>query len=109
MAADRVEGGQPTILRLTACDGTTVHESVVLSPPDLTVAREKWPVVWLDVDGFEDLEAIRSIGRIFEILDLALEDAITPDERPKVEVFGHQVLIAVRMARFDGDAIVTDP
>ncbi|NBW96271.1 MAG: magnesium and cobalt transport protein CorA [Planctomycetia bacterium] len=103
------EPGQPTILRLTACDGTTCHESTVLDPAELALAREKWPVVWLDVDGFEDLEAIRAIGRIFEIGDLALEDAITPDERPKVEVFGHQLLIAVRMARLDGTAIVTDP
>ena len=101
--------GQPTILRLTACDGSTTHESTVLSPQELTIAREKWPVVWLDVDGFEDLATIRAVGQIFEIGDLALEDAITPDERPKVEVFGHQVLIAVRMARSDGEAIVTDP
>jgi magnesium transporter len=103
------DAGQPTILRLTACDGSTTHESTVQSPQELTIAREKWPVVWLDVDGFEDLETIRAVGQIFEISDLALEDAITPDERPKVEVFGHQVLIAVRMARSDGEAIVTDP
>jgi magnesium transporter len=101
--------GQPTILRLTACDGTSTHESTVLSPQELTIAREKWPVVWLDVDGFEDLAAIRSVGGVFEIGELALEDATTPDERPKVEVFGHQVLIAVRMARFEGETIVTDP
>ena len=101
--------GQPTILRLTACDGSTTHESTVLSLQELTIAREKWPVVWLDVDGFEDLATIRAVGQIFEIGDLALEDATTPDERPKVEVFGHQVLIAVRLARTDGDTIVTDP
>ena len=107
-AAARHEG-RPTTLRLVACDGTTTHESTVLAPQELTIAREKWPVVWLDVDGFEDLAAIRAVGQIFEIGELALEDAITPDERPKVEVFGHQVLIAVRTARFEGDAIVTDP
>ena len=101
--------GQPTILRLTACDGTSTHESTVLSPQELTIAREKWPVVWLDVDGFEARAAIRSVGGVFEIGELALEDATTPDERPKVEVFGHQELIAVRMARFEGDTIVTDP
>lgn len=108
-AADVRSPAAPTILRLMACDGGTCHESTVLAPAELTVAREKWPVVWLDVDGFEDLATIRSVGQIFEIGDLALEDAVTPDERPKVEVFGHQVLIAVRMARFDGDQIVTDP
>ena len=108
-ASDHHETGQPTILRLTGCDGSEYHESIVSGPGELTVAREKWPLVWLDVDGFGDLDMIRTIGRVFEIGDLALEDAITPDERPKIEVFGHQVLIAVRIARLDGDAIVTDP
>jgi len=101
--------GQPTVLRLIACDGSTTHESTVVSPQELTVAREKWPIVWLDVDGFEDTAAIHAVGNVFDIGELALEDAVTPDERPKVEVFGHQLLIAVRMARFEGDAIVTDP
>jgi magnesium transporter len=57
----------------------------------------------------EDQVANRMIGDVFQIGDLALEDAVTPDERPKVEVFGHQVLIAIRTARFESDAIVTDP
>jgi len=96
-------------LRLLGCDGTGCEESVVERPEQLAIAREKWPVVWIDVEGLEDAATTRMIGDIFEIGELALEDAVTPDERPKVEVFGHQVLIAVRMARSDGDAIVTDP
>jgi magnesium transporter len=96
-------------LRMLGCDGETCQETVVLRPEELTVAREKWPVVWIDVEGLNDAESIRMIGDVFQIGDLALEDATTPDERPKVEVFGHQVLVAVRMARFDGDVIVTDP
>ena len=108
-AAGRQAASQPTILRLIGCDGETTHESTVAALQELTIAREKWPVVWLDVDGFGDAAAIRTVGELFEIGELALEDAVTPDERPKVEVFGHQVLIAARMARYDGEAIVTDP
>jgi len=99
----------PSTLRMIACDGKTWAESTVVRPEELAVDREKWPVVWIDIDGLEDAETIRMIGNVFEISELALEDAITPDERPKVEVFGHQVLIAARMARFEGEAIVTDP
>ena len=94
---------------MIACDGSSTEESIVQRPADLVSAREKWPVVWIDVEGFDDLATIRAIGDVFQIGELALEDAVTPDERPKVETFGHQVLIAVRMARFDGDAIATDP
>ena len=101
--------GRPTILRLVACDGQTTHEATVARPEELVAARPRWPVIWVDVEGFEDLATIRAIGEAFEIGELALEDAVTPDERPKVEVFGHQVLIAARTARYDGEAIVTDP
>ena len=98
-----------TVLRLIACDGTNVEESTILRAEELTVARERWPVLWIDVEGLDDQAAIRMIGGVFEIGELALEDAVTPDERPKVEVFGHQVLIAARTARDDGETVVTDP
>jgi magnesium transporter len=101
--------GRPTNLRLIACDGQTTQEATVARPADLVEARQRWPVIWVDVEGFEDLTMIREIGEVFEIGELALEDAVTPDERPKVEVFGHQVLIAVRTARYEGEAVVTDP
>ncbi|MEI6255804.1 MAG: magnesium/cobalt transporter CorA [Planctomycetota bacterium] len=103
-------GKQPaSTLRMLACDGDACQETVVIRPDELTLAREKWPVLWVDVEGLDDVETIRMIGDVFEIGDLALEDASTPDERPKLEVFGHQLLVAVRMARFDGESIVTDP
>ncbi len=109
IAAATQPSGSPAALRLVACDGQTTHESTVQKVEELAAARAKWPVIWVDVEGLDDLATIRSIGQIFDIGDLALEDAVTPDERPKIEVFGRQVLIAVRMARSDGEAIVTDP
>ncbi|MFN9367235.1 MAG: CorA family divalent cation transporter, partial [Planctomycetia bacterium] len=99
----------PSTLRMLACDGTTTEESTILRPEELAAAREKWPVVWIDVEGLDDPASASLIGRVFSIGDLALEDAVTPDERPKVEIFGHQVLIAARTVRFDGEGIVTDP
>ena len=100
--------GQAT-LRLLACDGSTTEEATILRPEELTTAREKWPVVWIDIEGIDDAATTRLIGDVFQIGELALEDAVTPDERPKVEVFGHQVLIAARAVRFEAETIVTDP
>jgi magnesium transporter len=107
-AATRSEG-RPTNLHLIACDGQTTHEAALTRPADLVECRQRWPVIWVDVEGVEDLATIRGIGEVFEIGELALEDAVTPDERPKVEVFGHQLLIAARRARSEGEAVVTDP
>jgi len=97
------------VLRMFACDGQSCAETTVLRAEELTVAREQWPVVWIDVEGLDDPETTRMMGTVFDIGELALEDAVTPDERPKVEIFGHQVLIAARTVRYEGDAVVTDP
>ena len=104
-----VSAGYPATLRMLACDGQICEETTVLRSEELTVAREKWPVVWIDVEGLDDPETTRMMGAVFDIGELALEDAVTPDERPKVEMFGHQVLIAARTVRYEGDAVVTDP
>jgi magnesium transporter len=96
------------VLRLLGCDGTSCEEATVLRPEELAIAREKWPVVWIDVEGLDDPQAARLIGSTFGIGELALEDAVTPDERPKVEAFGHQVLVAARTVRYEADAICTD-
>ena len=101
--------GAPAILRLMGCDQATVEEIIVQRDEDLVAAWERWPVLWIDVEGLEDLATVRMIGDIFGIGPLALEDAVTPDERPKVEAFGEQLLITVRAARFDGDTVHTDP
>ena len=100
--------GAPTTLRLIGCDGGEVDETTVSRAEQLAAARERWPVLWLDVEGLEDLATVRMVGDAFEIGSLALEDAVTPDERPKVEAFGSQLLVAVRAARFDGETVSTD-
>jgi magnesium transporter len=99
----------PATLRLLGCDGQHCEETILRQADDLATARARWPVVWIDVEGLDDQAANRMLGSVFDIGELALEDATTPDERPKLEVFGHQLLIAVRMVRFEGEAIVTDP
>ncbi len=57
----------------------------------------KWPVVWLNVDGLGDAEAIRKFGEIFGIHPLALEDVINVQQRPKVEPYEKYLFIVMQM------------
>jgi magnesium transporter len=102
-------GDRSAGLRLLVWDGQVCQESLVTQAQQLEEARQRWPVLWIDVEGLDDIDVNRTIGRVFQISDLALEDAVTPDERPKVEVFGHQLLIAIRLPRFEEGLVVTDP
>ncbi len=60
--------------------------------------RREQPVVWVDVAGFADLEAIRAIGDVFGLHDLALEDLTSVHQRPKADVYDDHVFVVTRLA-----------
>lgn len=108
-AVEVVESSVRSTVRVTACSVDACHERIVTNIKELSVDIAQWPLLWVDVEGLDDVPTIRAIGKLFEIPHLALEDAVTPDERPKVEFFENQAIITVRMVRIDEGTIVTDP
>lgn len=94
---DAPPGAQPTVARLVAFDE---HDFIEGDGGDLEAVRrelEKGRVVWVDVVGLGGAELIASIGRVFGLHPLALEDAMHTHQRPKVEEypFGHYLSIRV--------------
>jgi magnesium transporter len=62
----------------------------------------EWPVVWVNVDGLGDTEVIQSLGRLFRLHPLALEDVVNVHQRAKVEEYGDHLFIVARMPGSDG-------
>jgi magnesium transporter len=58
---------------------------------------ERWPVVWINVDGLGDAEVLRRLGTLFGLHRLALEDVVNVSQRAKVERYGEQLFIVARM------------
>jgi len=58
---------------------------------------ERWPVTWLNIDGLGDTEVIRRLGEIFGLHPLTLEDVLHLHERPKVEEYGENLFLVLRM------------
>ncbi|RZS98050.1 magnesium/cobalt transporter CorA [Cecembia calidifontis] len=52
---------------------------------------------WLNVTSLNNLDLLNEIKVIFDIHSMALEDILNTQERPKVEVFDHFILIVVKM------------
>ncbi|MDY8111060.1 magnesium/cobalt transporter CorA [Fulvimarina sp. 2208YS6-2-32] len=72
---------------------------------DLATALSKradWPLVWLDLTGLSDIDLIRSIGSAFGLHDLALEDVVNTDQRPKCDAYESHVFIVMRMLDLEG-------
>ncbi len=63
----------------------------------LPVLRGQHPITWVDVIGVADVDAIRRVGEIFGLHELALEDVVHVGQRPKVEAYGDHLFIVVTM------------
>lgn len=59
--------------------------------------RERHAVVWIDMDGLQDVEAVREVGETFDLHRLALEDVVNVNQRPKAEPYDTALFIVLRM------------
>jgi magnesium transporter len=95
----------PVVLRVLAYGPETLQEWTASSVDDLD--REPGPdrpgapvapgapVVWIDVVGLHDLDALRRLGERFGLHPLALEDVLNTGHRPKTEDYGdHRFVVA---------------
>ena len=57
----------------------------------------RWPVLWVNVDGLADLGLLETLGEAFGLHRLALEDVINLHQRPKIEDYEDHVFIVTRM------------
>lgn len=85
-----------TSIRYTASE----HEATKVDDVDeLKAALKEDEVAWVDIQGFGDRSIMRKVGAIFGLHPLLLEDVVNVPQRPKVEAYGEQLLVIVRMVR----------
>ncbi len=87
---------QPMI-RLIGYGPDDLEEHDVANIDDLESLIDKWPVIWINVDGLADLDLIKRLGEIFGLHRLALEDVVNLHQRPKVEDYESHVFIVSAM------------
>ncbi len=64
---------------------------------DLLNIVQRHHVTWINVDGLGDANLIKTLGKLFNLHPLALEDTINVHQRPKVEQYPDQLFIVTRM------------
>jgi len=57
-------------------------------------------VRWLNIDGLHDIHLTESIGRLFNVHPLTLEDVVNTGHRPKVEFFDDYVYAIIKMLQY---------
>ncbi|TWU24734.1 magnesium/cobalt transporter CorA [Bythopirellula polymerisocia] len=86
------------MIRYSAEDMTATEVNHV---EELKVAFDNQAVTWIDIQGYGDKSLMQSIGDLFELHPLLLEDVVNIPQRPKTEAYGDQLLTIVRMVRVE--------
>jgi magnesium transporter len=76
-------------------DGFEEHKGPDLSR--ITLLRQKYPVVWVNVDGLRDVKFIEQLGNLFGLHSLAMEDVLHVHQRAKVEHYPDNLYVVARM------------
>jgi magnesium transporter len=60
---------------------------------------------WIQVNGIPDPETLRTLGRQFDLQDLALEDVLNSGQRPKLDLYQDQIFLILSLPRFVDGAL----
>jgi magnesium transporter len=76
-------------------DGFEEHSAPTIA--DLQRLRERFAVVWINVDGLGDASTLEELQQLFGLHALAMEDVVNLHQRPKVDVYGDHLYVVMRM------------
>jgi len=74
-------------------------EREIERPEELEDLAGRQPVSWVNIDGLGDIDVLQTIGRIFGLHPLALEDVVNVFQRAKLEHFGEHLFFVGRMVQ----------
>ncbi|MBN1691775.1 MAG: magnesium/cobalt transporter CorA [Dehalococcoidia bacterium] len=82
-------------------DKTDYHIKADASVEDCRDCRDKAGVTWINVDNVTDAGLLQSIGNIFNLHELTIQDISNTGHRVKQEDFGGYLLIILKMLEFN--------
>jgi magnesium transporter len=101
----REDGDRPEETRITVMDYDTdrVEELTVRDVRDCRACRDTGTVTWINVEGLKNTALIESVGELFGLHALHLEDIVETSGRPKIEDYGEYILVVLKMLYLWGD------
>jgi magnesium transporter len=93
---------EPPVIQVIAYGPDGVEESPISEVSEIPTYLERWPVVWINVDGLGSEQTIRELGDLFGLHRLVLEDIVHTGQRAKMEPFAEHLYVVARQPRGDG-------
>ncbi|RPH93604.1 magnesium/cobalt transporter CorA [candidate division KSB1 bacterium] len=81
-----------------------VAEKAVQNVEELSALKGQAGLLWVNLDGLTDVPLLESIGKLFELHPLVLEDIVNTEQRPKFEDYGSHAYIVLKQLMYDAAA-----
>jgi len=99
---DKVERSPLRIL-LTDYTDSDYNEQVLTRPEECSAYLDSDTVTWIHVQGDAEPETMRTLGKVFGLHQLALEDVINAGQRPKLDDYRDQLFVVMAHPVIDID------
>lgn len=96
------EAPKPRI-RMIDYDESHIDEREISDVDELRQILERTSTTWVDIQGLGEEKTLRSIGAIFSLHPLILEEVVNVPQRPKIEELEGNVLFITRMIHSSGE------
>lgn len=98
----------PPVIDIIAFDPSELTERRIKNVDEIREYLNRYPVLWVNVDGLADHQTIQQIGQLFGLHPLALEDVIHLHQRAKVEEYGDTTFVTARMVQLTEGRLETE-
>lgn len=95
-------------IRLVDYDEHEYFEAMLEQAEECTPYLERRSRTWVQVNGHPDAATLRSLGQLFEVHELALEDVLNTGQRPKIDIYEEQIFLVLAMPRYTTDGVVLE-
>lgn len=96
----------PPKLFLIQYDANFLSEEGQLTASDIRQSLLEKGVIWLHCQGRPSAELLKTLGEIFGLHPLALEDVNNGGQRPKLDLFEEQYFVILNLARRDDNGAI---
>ena len=90
-------------IRITVCEYDSQHfqERELGNLEECFRFQEEPMVTWVHVEGVHHVETLEKVGTCLQLHPLVLEDILNTDQRPKMEDYGKDLFIVLKMLAYD--------
>jgi magnesium transporter len=90
-----------TTISLIDYSKASIEEQQIHAAEELTPYKATETVTWVNIEGLVDTRLIESVGTLFNIHPLVLEDILNTHQRPKFEDHGDYLFIVLKHLSFE--------